>query len=111
MITSLDKPLFFTKHILKRMAQRGLSKKIIEAVVRYGNWENGKVPFSYTVEYKGIIVVLYSQKTQYNVGTCKLNREYTCKAEKLKQELNIDFYKALHLVIKEIDLEEEIASI
>lgn len=106
-----DKPLFYTNHQLQRMAKRGMSKAIIEAVVDNGEWEKGKEPFSYEIEYKGIIVVLYEQKTQYNVCTCKLNRDYTRKAEKLKEELGIDFWKAIHRVVKDIDLTEEISKL
>lgn len=104
-----DKPLFFTNHQLKRMAKRGMSKAIIESVVDNGTWREGKEAFSHEIEYKGIIVILYEQRTQYNVCTCKLNREYTHKAEKLKEELGIDFWKATHKVVKGI--EKEIASI
>lgn len=104
-----EKPLFFTQHQLKRMAQRGMSKAIIQAVVNNGEWKKSKEPFSYEIEYKGIVVILYEQKVQYNVGTCKLNREYTCKAEYLKDKLNIDFWKAVHKVVKTIDLSKEIA--
>lgn len=103
-----DKPLFFTQHQLKRMAKRGMSKEIIQAVVNNGNWREGKNPFSYEIEYKGIIVVLYEQKVQYNVSTCKLNREYTCKAEMFKEQIGIDFWKAVHKIVKTIDLSEEI---
>lgn len=106
-----NKPLFFTQHQLKRMAKRGMSKAIIEAVVNNGEWEEGKNPLSYEIEYKGVIVVLYEQKTQYNVSTCKLNREYTNKAEELKEKLGIDFWKAVHKVVKSIDFDEEIANI
>jgi len=106
-----DKPLFFTNHQLKRMAKRGMSKAIIQAVVNNGDWREGKFAFSYEIEYKGIVVVLYEQKTQYNVCTCKLNREYTIKAEKLKEELGVDFWRAVHKVVKSIDLSEEIANI
>lgn len=104
-----DKPLFFTQHQLKRMAQRGMSKAIIQAVVDNGTWEKGKEPFSHEIEYKGIVVILYEQKAQYNVGTCKLNREFTCKAEQLKEEAGIDFWKAVHKIVKTIDLSEEIS--
>lgn len=100
-----DKPLFFTQHQLKRMAKRGMSKAIIQSVVDNGEWREGKNPLSYEVEYKGIIVVLYEQKIQYNVSTCKLNREYTCKAEALKDELGIDFWKAVHKVVKGINID------
>lgn len=106
-----DKPLFFTNHQLKRMAKRGMSKAIIKAVVENGEWEKGKEPFSYEIKYKGIVVILYEQKVQYNVCTCKLDREHTIKAEKLKEELGIDFWKAIHKVVKDIDLEKEIADI
>lgn len=106
-----DKPLFYTQHQLKRQAKRGMSKAIIQIVVDNGKWEKGKEPFSYEVEYKGVIVILYEQKTQYNVCTCKLNREYTYKAEQLKDSLGIDFWKAVHCVVKEIDFTEDIASI
>ena len=103
------KKLFFTQHQLQRMAKRGMSKAIIEAVVNNGEWREGKEAFSHEVEYKGIIVVLYEQKSQYNVSTCKLNRESTYRAENLKEELNIDFWRAVHKVVKNIDLSEEIA--
>jgi hypothetical protein len=93
------------------MAKRGMSKTIIQAVVNNGKWKEGKNPLSYEVEHKGIIVVLYEQRTQYNVSTCKLNREYTCKAEKLKERLGIDFWKATHKIVKSIDLSKEIANI
>lgn len=106
-----NKPLFFTQHQLKRMAKRGMSKAIIEVVVNNGRWEKGKEPFSYEVEYKGIIVILYEQKVQYNVSSCKLNREKTIEAEKLKRELNIDFWKSVHKVVKGIDFTEEFADI
>lgn len=99
-----SKPLFFTQHQLKRMAKRGMSKSIIQAVVNNGEWREGKNPFSYEVEYKGIVVVLYEHSNQYNVSTCKLNREYTCKAEQLKERLGIDFWKAVHRIVKSIDL-------
>lgn len=103
--TMKSKPLFFTSHQLKRMAKRGMSKSIIEKVVEKGEWKKGKEPFSYEVEYKGIIVILYEQKSQYNVCTCKLNREYTQKAEQLKEELGIDFWKAIHKTVKKINLD------
>src|SRR6185312_4153823 len=106
-----DKPLFFTKHQLKRMAKRGMSKLIIQTVVDNGEWKEGKNPLSYEIEYKGIIVILYEQKVQYNVSTCKLNREYTCKAEALKEELGIDFWKAVHKIVKEINLTSDFANI
>lgn len=106
-----DKPLFFTVHQLKSMAKRGMSKAIIEAVIDNGEWREGNEPFSHEVEYKGIVVVVYEQKTQYNISTCKLNREHTNKAEKLKDELGIDFWQATHRVVKSIDLEKEIADI
>ncbi|UNH58516.1 hypothetical protein [Bacillus phage vB_BsuS_PJN02] len=97
------KPLFFTQHQLKRMAQRGMSKAIIESVVNNGVWKKGK-PYVYEIEYKGIIVILYEQKTQYNVGTCKLNRKYTLKAEKMKDEMSIGFWQAVHKIVKSIDV-------
>lgn len=106
-----DKPLFFTNHQLKRMAKRGMSKLIIQAVVNNGVWEKGKETYSHQIEYKGIIVILYEQKVQYNVCTCKLNREYTFKAEKLKEDSGIDFWKAVHKIVREIDLSREIADI
>lgn len=105
------KPLFFTQHQLKRQAKRGMSKAIIQIVVDNGVWEKGKEPFSHEVEYKGIIVILYEQKNQYNVCTCKLNREYTCKAEQLKDKLGIDFWIAVHRIVKSIDFTEEFANI
>lgn len=104
-----NKPLFFTQHQLKRMAKRGMSKPIIQAVVDNGVWREGKNPFSYEIEYKGIIVILYEQNHQYNVSTCKLNRDYTLKAESLKEKLGIDFWKAVHKIVKTINLEEEFA--
>lgn len=106
-----DKPLFITKHQLKRMSQRGISKIILYTVLNNGEWKSGKNPLSFEVEYKGVIVVLYSQKTQYNLATCKLNRELTCEAEKIKQEKNISFWKALHYVVKSIDFSKEIKNI
>ncbi|AYP68140.1 hypothetical protein PQE75_gp008 [Bacillus phage vB_BcoS-136] len=106
-----DKPLFFTQHQLKRMAKRGMSKAVIQVVVNNGEWRKGKNPFSYEIEYKGIIVILYEQKVQYNVSTCKLNREYTCKAEKLKDKLGIDFWKAVHKIVKELDFSDEIENL
>lgn len=106
-----DKPLFYTNHQLQRMAKRGMSKAIIKAVVDNGEWEKGKEPFSYEIEYKGIIVVLYSQKAQYNVCTCKLNREKTKEAEEIKFKHGIDFWKAYHIVVKSIDLNKEIDSL
>jgi hypothetical protein len=105
------KQLFFTDHLLKRMAKRGMSKAIIEVVVKYGDWREGKEPLSYEIEYKNVIVILYEQRTQYNVSTCKLNREYTCKAERLKNELGIDFWKAVHKIVKGIDFTDEFAEI
>jgi hypothetical protein len=106
-----DKPLFFTQHQLKSMAKRGMSKAIIQLVFDTGEWREGNKPFSFEVEYKGIIVVVYEQKSQYNVCTCKLNREYTLKAETLQQQKGIDFCKAYHRVVKGIDFTEEIANI
>ena len=106
-----SKPLYYTNHQLKRMAKRGISKAIVDVVVNNGEWRKGKESFSYEIEYKGLIVVLYEQKVQYNVCTCKLNREYTCKAENLKEEQGIDFWKATHKVVKGIDLSREIADI
>lgn len=106
-----NKPLFFTVHQLKRMAMRGMSKAIIQVVVNNGVWRVGNKPLSHEVEYKGIIVVLYEQKTQYNVSSCKLNREYTIKAEELAKMLNIDFWKAVHKIVKGIDFTKEFAEI
>jgi hypothetical protein len=106
-----EKPLFFTQHQLKRMAQRGMSKAIIQAVVNNGTWEKGKEDFSHEIEYKGIIVILYEQKTQYNVGTCKLNRELTMEAESLKEQRGIDFWKAIHKIVRRIDLFNEIENL
>lgn len=106
----LNKPLFYTQHQLKRMAKRGMSKNIVNVVLEYGEWREGNKPLSYEIEYKGFIVVLYEQKTQYNVSTCKLNREYTYKAEKLKEETGIDFWKAVHKTVKTIDLSDEFAN-
>jgi hypothetical protein len=106
-----DKPLFFTEHQLKRMAKRGMSKAIVKVVLVNGEWREGNEPFSFEIEYKGIIVVVYEQKTQYNICTCKLNREYTCIAEEMKDQKGIDFWKAVHKVVKGIDLTEEIANL
>jgi hypothetical protein len=106
-----NKPLFFTQHQLKRMAKRGMSKSIIQVVVNNGEWRDGKNHLSFEIEYKGVIVVLYEQKTQYNVSTCKLNREYTIKAERLKEKLGIDFWKAVHKIVKGIDFEEDMAKL
>ena len=88
-----------------------MSKAIIKIVVSNGEWREGKELLSYEIEYKGIIVILYEQRTQYNVSTCKLNREYTCKAEKLKEDSGIDFWKAVHKVVKSIDFSEDVANI
>lgn len=107
----IDRPLFFTQHQLKRMAKRGMSKAIIEIVVNNGEWREGNKPLSYEVEYRGVIVILYKQKVQYNVSSCKLNREYTCKAERLQEELGIDFWKAVHKIVKGIDFEKEFAEV
>lgn len=106
-----SKKLFFTVHQLKRMAKRGMSKSIIQVVVDNGEWREGNEPFSFEVEYKGIIVVVYEQRDQYNVCTCKLNREYTMKAELLKTQKDIDFWKAVHRIVKSINLTEEIENI
>lgn len=103
-----DKPLFFTHHLLKRMAKRGMSKAIIEAVVKNGKWRRGKEPLSHEVEYKGIIVVLYKEKERYSICTCKLNREYTHKAEQLQEELGIDFWKSVHKIVKSISFDKEV---
>jgi|SRR5690606_2114956 len=103
-----NKPLFITQHQLKRMAKRGISKAILYAVIDNGTWREGKNPLSYEIEYKGVVVVLYEQKTQYNVATCKLNREYTIKAECLSEKMGIDFWKATHKVVKSIDFSKEI---
>jgi hypothetical protein len=97
-----DKPLFFTQHQLKRMAKRGMSKAVIQSVVNNGEWREGKKPLSYEIEYNGIIVVLYEQKTQYNVSTCKLNRKYTLEAEDMRDALGIDFWIAVHRIVKEL---------
>jgi hypothetical protein len=106
-----DKPLFFTQHQLKRMAKRGMSKAIVQSVVAFGDWREGKEPFSFEIEYKGIIVVVYEQKTQYNVCTCKLNRELTEIAEQMKDQKGLDFWKAHHKVVKGIDFTEEVANL
>lgn len=106
-----NKPLFFTKHQLKRMAKRGMSKSIVQAVVNNGEWGDGNAPFSHQIEYKGVIVILYEQKVQYNVSSCKLNRENTVRAEKMAKELGIDFWKAVHKIVKKINFTEEIANI
>lgn len=104
-----NKPLFFTQHQLGRMAKRGMSKRIVQLVVENGEWRNGKEAFSYEVEYKGVIVILYEQKIQYNVSTCKLNRELTKEAEYIKEVEGIDFWKAVHKVVKTINFDTEIA--
>lgn len=103
-----NKPLFITQHQLKRMAQRGISKMIVYAVLNNGEWNEGKNPLSFEVEYKGIVVIVYSQKTQYNLATCKLNRKLTCMAEELKVNRGIDFWKAVHIIVKSIDFSKEI---
>ena len=102
-----DKPLFFTQHNLKRMAKRGMSKRIIQSVVNNGEWIEGKEPYSHEIEYKGIIVILYEQKVQYNVSTCKLNRDYTMQAEQMQEKQGIDFWKAVHRIVKKISKEIE----
>lgn len=99
----IRKPLFFTKHQLKRMSARGISKSVIHIVLEKGEWKTGVKPHSYEIEYKGIIVIIYEQREQLNVSTCKLNREKTMEAERIKNELNIDFFRAMHEVIKKID--------
>ena len=106
----LKKPLFFTQHQLGRMAKRGMSKKIVQAVVEHGDWNKGKVPYSFEVSYKGIIVVLYEQKTQYNVSSCKLDRENTKRAERMKMDAGMDFWRAVHKIVKGIDFTQEIAN-
>jgi hypothetical protein len=106
-----NKPLFFTDHQLKRMAKRGMSKSIVRVVLENGEWREGKEPFSFEIEYKGVIVVVYEQKTQYNVCTCKLNRELTSIAEQMKDQKGLDFWKAVHKVVKKIDFTEEIANL
>lgn len=104
-----NKPLFFTQHQLGRMAKRGMSKRIINIVVDKGEWRDGKEPFSYEVEYKGLIVILYEQKTQYNVSTCKLNRKLTIEAERIQETQGLDFWKSVHKVVKKINFDQEIA--
>jgi hypothetical protein len=106
-----NKPLFFTKHQLGRMAQRGMSKAIVNVVVKFGEWSKGKEPYSFQIEYNGVIVVLYEQRVQYNVSSCKLNRLLTMKAEKIKEQKGITFYKAMHRVVKSIDFSQELAEI
>jgi len=93
------------------MAMRGMSKAIIQAVVNNGEWREGKEPLSYEIEYKGIIVVLYEQKVQYNVSSCKLNREKTVEAEEMSKRHNMDFLKAVHKIVKGIDFKKEFADI
>lgn len=100
-----NKPLYFTEHQLKRMAKRGMSKEIVTTVLNNGKWAEGNKPLSYKVEYKGIVVIVYEQRTQYNVSSCKLNREYTQKAEQLQIDKGIDFWKAVHKVVKGISKE------
>ncbi|MER2007453.1 MAG: hypothetical protein ABS939_08365 [Psychrobacillus sp.] len=106
-----NKPLFYTLHQLKRMAKRGMSKSIVEIIVKHGEWREAKEPLSYEIEYKGLIVILYEQKTQYNVSTCKLNRAKTIEAENLQKQLGIDFWKCVHRIVKNIDLTEEFEEI
>lgn len=98
-----NKPLYFTNHQIKRMAQRGITKAIVQSVVDNGKWIKGEEPYSFEIEYNGVIVVLYEQKTQYNVSTCKLNRKNTEKAERIKEETNTSFWKAVHKVVKELN--------
>lgn len=100
-----NKPLYFTNHQLKRMAQRGITKAIVQTVVDNGVWVKGEEAYSFVIEYNGIIVILYEQKTQYNVSTCKLNRMNTEKAERIREEKNINFWKAVHRVVKELNFE------
>lgn len=95
-----NKPLYFTNHQLKRMAQRGITKTIVETVVDNGVWSKGKEDYSHHIEYNGVIVILYEQKTQYNVSSCRLNRENTEKAERIREEQGINFWKATHKVMK-----------
>ena len=101
-----NKKIFYTEHQLKSMAKRGISKTIVETVINKGVWESGKNAFSHQIEYRGIVVVLYEQKTQYNVVTCMTNRDNTKKAEELKERLNISFWKAVHMIVKEINFED-----
>lgn len=103
-----EKTLYYSQHVLQSMTRRGISKNIIEVVVRNGYWSRGKKEYSFEVEYKGVIVILYEQKNQYNVGTCKLNRENTIKVEQIKEDRGISFWKAIHTVVKGIDFSEEI---
>jgi hypothetical protein len=105
-----QKPLFFTKHQLERMAKRGMSKALIEAVVNNGEWSKGKDPYSFEINCRGIIVILYEQVVQYNVSSCKLDRANTIKAEKMMEEKGINFWKATHRVVKSI-VEKEFAEI
>lgn len=105
-----NKPLFFTQHQLQRMAKRGMSKAIIQVVVKNGEWRKGKEPFSFEIEYKSVIVILYEQRTQYNVSSCKLNREMTIQAENMKRDYGVDFWKAVHKIVKSIDFSEDFAN-
>ena len=98
-----QKPLHFTHHQLKRMSKRGISKNIVKEVFENGEWRDGNKPLSYEVEYKGIVIVLYEEDNRYNVSTCKLNREKTLEAEKMKDEMGLDFFKAMHKVVKSIN--------
>lgn len=97
-----NKPIYFTNHQLQRMANRGISKRIVNEVITNGIWKKGKKPSSFQVEYKGVIVILYEEDDAYKVTTCKLNREKTLEAEKLKEQLDIDFFKAVHKVVKSL---------
>ncbi|MGV4321169.1 DUF4258 domain-containing protein [Bacillus mojavensis] len=101
-----NKQLHFTDHVLKRMSQRGISKNLVYAVIRNGYWSRGYNASSFKVEHKGVVVILYEQKHRYDISSCRLNREYTLLAEKMKQQNGISFWESLHLIMK--DLEKEI---
>lgn len=99
-----NKPLYFTEHQLERMSKRGISKEVVKKVFENGKWRKGKNPFSFEIEFKGIIIIVYENAVRYNVTTCKLNRENTIKAEKIKEELGVNFFVAMHKVVKELNL-------
>lgn len=98
-----DKSIVYSSHQLIRMAQRGISKDLVHCVLSKGEWTRGKSPFSFQVTYKGLIVVVYENKKEYNVSTCKLDRKLTLKAEGLKKYQNYTFLSAIKEIVKRID--------
>lgn len=101
-----NKQLHFTDHVLKRMSQRGISKTLVYTVIQNGYWSKGRNTSSFKVEHKGVVIILYEQKHRYDISSCRLNREYTLLAEKIKKRDGISFWESLHLIMK--SLEEEI---